>query len=494
LELELEDNHFDEKADVVIIGAGLAGIGMAAKLSQACPDMKFLLLEQRDRAGGTWDLFRYPGVRSDSDMQTLGYSFKPWTEEEAIADGDAIQRYIAEAADEYGIFGNIRFGHRVTEARWQSALDCWIVLAEQTGRHVKLRFKAQFIVMCSGYYDYGEGHKPDLPGASQFCGPIIHPQQWPDDFDPADKKIVVIGSGATAVTLVPSLAKHAQLVTMLQRSPGYSASRPRVDQFNNQLRRLVGDAKAYRFVRWRNIKVQRLVYWLSTKFPKWLGNRFVRSALREMPNLNLSDDDIYPSYPPCVQRLCLTPDGEMFEAVKNGSAEIVTGQVETLTHDGIALRSGRFIPCDCIVTATGLKLALFGKVSFFIDGNPIAFPDHIYYKGAMLNEIPNFICMFGYVNISWTLRTEMIATYACRLFEFMHHNKYVVATPTITKELGETDYIIDEKIFSPGYYRRSKEIFPKNSKKHPWRILQNFNLEKKIFNIDPIRDSNMIFR
>lgn len=490
----MEDNHFDEGADVVIIGAGLAGIGMAVKLSQACPDMKFLLLEQRDRVGGTWDLFRYPGVRSDSDMQTLGYSFKPWTEEEVIADGDTIQRYIAEAADEYAVSENIRFGLRVKEAYWQSALDCWMILADRPGEQGELRFKSQFIVMCSGYYDYREGHKPDLPGASQFSGRIIHPQQWPDDFDPSDKNITVIGSGATAVTLVPALAKHAQKVTMIQRSPGYIASRPRVDRFNIRLRRLIGDAVAYRFIRWRNIKGQRLVYWLSKKFPQWLGSRFVRSALREMPNLNLSHEDIYPTYAPCEQRLCVTPDGEFFEAVRNGSVEIITGQVETLNQDGITLCSGRFIPSDCIITATGLKLALFGDISFFIDGEPVHFPNHIYYKGTMLNDIPNFISMFGYVNISWTLRTEMISTYACRLFQFMRQNSYAVAVPKITTSIDRTDFIIDENIFSPGYYKRSKEIFPKNTNVHPWRILQNFPAEEKIFTCDPIECDGIFFK
>jgi monooxygenase len=485
-------NDCDEETDVLIIGAGLAGIGMAVALAQNCPDRKFLILEQRGRVGGTWDLFKYPGVRSDSDMQTLGFSFKPWMHDAAIAEGEDIQRYIADATKEFGISRYIRFEHRVRTANWDGETNSWSIKTAHSGGETERIYKARFLVMCTGYYDYDEGYKPEFPGSDTFEGPVIHPQHWPQDFDPTGRRIAVIGSGATAVTLVPALAKVAAQVIMVQRSPGYIASRPRIDPLNGWARRLFGDRRAYSLIRWHNLNVQRLVYWLSIKFPDWLGNRFLDAALRQMPNLVQRREELRPNYAPCEQRLCVTPDGEFFRTIRDGSTEILTDVVREFRKDGLLLESGRFVECDTVVTATGLRLRPFGGVAIIVNRSPVNIAEKVYYKGAMLSDVPNLVSLFGYVNISWTLRTELIASYVCRLLNFMSEHEYKAAQPNLTEPAISLGPMFDESKFSPGYYLRTKDLFPRNSMQHPWRISQDISVEQRVYLRDPIDDGHIM--
>jgi monooxygenase len=477
--------------DVLIVGAGLSGIGAAAHLTMQCPNKRYVILEQRHDMGGTWDLFRYPGIRSDSDMHTLGYRFKPWLHEKAIADGPAIWDYMQETSVEYGIRDNIRFRQRVISADWDRATARWTVIARHEDGGSEQQFTANFLFMCAGYYDYDRGYRPEFPGEGEFGGQIIHPQHWPENLDYAGKNVVVIGSGATAVTIVPVMAQSAAKVTMLQRTPTWMASRPARDKFANTLRRILPSKWAYSITRFKNINWQRLVYHRARKAPDKVGQTLLDMARKQLPDSIDIKRHLTPPYGPWEQRLCLVPDNDMFKALSDGSAEIVTDHIERFTSKGILLKSGTELDADIIVTATGLNLVTMGKTALSIDGKPVKMSDHFNYKGVMFSDIPNMASVFGYINASWTLKTDIVCDYVCRLLKEMDRKGATIATPA----LGETDmprlpFVSD---FSSGYFARSLDQLPANGDRHPWRVLQDYAAEKKILTREAVDDGVLVF-
>jgi monooxygenase len=473
METVMAPEHFD----VLIVGAGLSGIGAAYHLQAKCPAKSYVIIEGRDCIGGTWDLFRYPGIRSDSDMFTLGYSFKPWTEPKAIADGPRILNYVRETAADNGIDSKIRFHHQVKRASWSSQDARWTVEAERgpAGDGVEtVGFTCNFLFMCSGYYTYENGYSPEFPGAEDFAGRIVHPQKWTDDIDYAGKRVVVIGSGATAVTLVPELAKQAAHVTMLQRSPTYVVSRPVQDPVANKLRARLPSKLAYHIIRWRNVLWGMYFFQLSRRKParvKQLILGGVRGALG--PEYDIATH-FTPRYNPWDQRLCLVPDGDLFGAIKGGRASVVTNGIDTFTAKGIRLKDGSELDADIIVTATGLNLQVLGGVEVSVDGRAVDFARALNYKGMMYSDVPNMAAAFGYTNASWTLKCDLTCEYVCRLINYMDRHGYRQcmphnADPTIT-ELPSLD-------FSSGYVQRSVAKMPKQGSKRPWRLYQNYALD-----------------
>lgn len=487
----MAQDHIIANVDILIVGAGLSGIGAAAHLTMQCPDKSYAIVEQRADIGGTWDLFRYPGIRSDSDMHTLGYRFKPWLHEKTIADGPAIWQYVDETAQEYGIKDHIYFGHRVLAADWSSSDARWTVRARRAADGKEVQFCANFLFMCAGYYNYEAGYCPDFPGQEDFQGEVIHPQHWPEDFDHAGKKVVVIGSGATAVTIVPVMAQTAAKVTMLQRSPTWMVSRPAIDPFSRFMRKILPEKWAYAITRRRNINLQRLTYWRARSAPDKLGKTLLDQARKAMPDYANFDTDFVPNYGPWEQRLCLIPDADMFDAVNAGTAEIVTDHIGHWTGTGIQLKSGNHIDADVIVTATGLNLVLLGQTQLSLDGVPVDLPSHVSYKGVMFNDIPNLASVFGYVNASWTLKTDIAADYVCRLLKAMDQKGAAIANPALTDpNMPRLPFVED---FSSGYFARSLDKLPKNGDRHPWRCLQDYAAEKKILTKDPVDDGVMVF-
>jgi monooxygenase len=480
----------ESDVDVLIVGAGLSGIGAAAHLTMQCPGKSYTIIEQRADMGGTWDLFRYPGIRSDSDMHTLGYRFKPWLHEKTIADGPAIWDYVQETADEYDIKPHIRFKHRVLSADWSSETARWTITAHREEDGAEVKFTANFLFMCAGYYDYDQGYRPDFPGEESFAGQIIHPQHWPDDLDYAGKKVVVIGSGATAVTIVPVMARLASKITMLQRTPTWMVSRPAIDWFANNLRKILPVKMAYNITRWRNIFWQRFTYNYARKKPKKMGDKLLKMAKKELPAA-IVEKHFTPPYGPWEQRMCLIPDSDMYNAVNNGSAEVVTDHIEHFTANGIKLKSGLELEADIIVTATGLNLVTLGKTAISVDGKATKLSNHFNYKGVMFSDIPNLASVFGYVNASWTLKTDIVADYVCRLLNVMDQKGVKIANP----KLGDTNipklpFVSD---FSSGYFARAFDNLPMNSDHHPWRVLQDYKAEKKILTVDPVDDGTLVF-
>ena len=453
--------------DVVIVGAGLSGIGAAWHLQDRCPGKTYAILEMREASGGTWDLFRYPGVRSDSDMQTLGYRFRPWTGAKAIAGGPAILRYVRETAADAGIDAHIRYGHRVVRAEWSTPEARWTVHVE--GREP---LTCRFLLMCSGYYRYDAGYTPDFEGA--FDGPVVHPQFWPDDLDHAGKRIVVIGSGATAVTLVPALARTgAAHVTMVQRSPSYVLSLPDEDAIADALRRRIGDRAAYAIVRWKNVTLATLLYQASQRAPGPMRRLFRAGAIRHLPAGYAVDTHFNPRYGPWDQRLCLVPNGDLFETLSDGTAEIVTAEIERFTPGGIRLGSGEELGADVIVTATGLNLLAFGGVAFAVDGEEIELPRTMAYKAMMLSGLPNLVYTLGYTNISWTLKADLVAEYACRLINHMDARGYRRAVPVRDTSVAERPFLD----FEPGYVLRSLHELPKQGARAPWRLSMSYMVD-----------------
>jgi monooxygenase len=459
-----------DHVDVLIVGAGLSGIGAAYYLETRLPGKSYAILEGRDAIGGTWDLFRYPGIRSDSDLHTLGYAFKPWTDEKAIADGPAILGYIRETARENGIEDKIRFGHRVVRAEWSSDDARWTVDAVRTdGEAVALT--CDFLFAAGGYYSYDEGFTPDFEGTDRFEGQLVHPQHWPEDLDYAGKRVLVIGSGATAMTIVPAIADEAAHVTMLQRSPTYVVSVPARDPIANALRRVLPHRLAYAIARHKNVALQAVVYKLSRRRPG-LVRRLIRAATkRQLPKGYDVDTHFNPHYDPWDQRLCVVPDGDLFESISSGRASIVTDRIATFTERGVELASGTEIEADVVVTATGLRLVAFGGIDYVVDGKPVDLAETFAYRGAMLSGVPNFAFAVGYINASWTLKVDLVCDWLCRLLAHMDANGYAQAVPVNDDPDLPRRPLLD---FSAGYVQRTLDSFPKQGPVAPWRMSMSY--------------------
>ncbi len=459
-----------EHFDVLIVGAGLSGIGAAVHLQKGAPDKRFAIIEGRDNLGGTWDLFRYPGIRSDSDMYTLGYGFKPWTKERAIASGDSILDYLWETVSEHDLKRHITFGHQVRRAEWSSETARWTIQVDHLGE--TLTITAGFLFMCSGYYNYRNGFCPEFPGRNRFAGPVIHPQQWPADLDYANKKVVVIGSGATAITLIPNLARTAEKVTMLQRSPSYVAIDRAIDEKALRLRKIFGDRLGYRIIRRRNTKRQQQSFKLAQTRPEEFKASLFK-AIRDLVGQDYLDKHFTPAYQPWDQRVCLIPDGDFFQAIKFGKADVATGRIRSFTENGIELESGEEIPADIIVTATGLELVSLGEVDFVVDGEPVDFSERWTYKGLAYSGIPNLASTFGYVNTSWTVRAELVAKYIARLLNHMDKVGATSVTPNLRPEDRTMPRDAFVEGFTSGYFQRANGVLPRQGDRAPWINPQN---------------------
>ena len=473
----------DSPLDVIIVGAGISGIGMAAHMQALCPDRRYVVLDRRERIGGTWDLFRYPGVRSDSDMHTLGFVFEPWRHEKSIADAPAILEYLDRIADERGIRPHIRFGAHVLAADWDSGAGLWRVdIDTPQGRS---RLNTRFLFLGSGYYDYDDPYEAAIPGKQDFAGRLVHPQFWPADLDYAGKRVVVIGSGATAVTVVPAMARTAAHVTMLQRTPTWMASRPARDGIANFLRRVLPEKLAYRLTRFKNIHMQSLVFRRARTQPAKVRAYLTKQAQTQLGK-HYQAADFTPPYDPWDQRLCLIPDGDLFAAIRTGRAQVITGQIEWIDATGVQLQSGQHLDADVIVTATGLTMTMAGKIAVSLDGVPVDWSQHYYYKACMFSNVPNLAAVFGYLNASWTLRADIIADYVCRLFNLMAARGAAVATPVLAADHGLVDD--DPFDFSSGYISRARHLLPRSASDMRWRLNQDYVRDRAWMKSDPIED------
>jgi cation diffusion facilitator CzcD-associated flavoprotein CzcO len=480
----MSTNEAIEYADVLIVGAGLSGVGAACQLRQDRPEKSVVVLEARDSIGGTWDLFRYPGIRSDSDMFTLGYRFRPWTEPKSIADGPSILRYIHDTARAFDVQRLIRVNHRVTTASWSSAEARWTVDVARTDTGETVTMQCAFLYVCSGYYRYDEGFSPTFPGVERFAGPVIHPQHWPEALDYRDKRVVVIGSGATAVTLVPTLAEDAAHVTMLQRSPTYVASRPGRDPLADQLRARLPQKLAYAIVRWKNTLQSMAIFQLSRRRPEYVKSMLRKAAVAQLPDGYEVDTHFAPSYNPWDQRMCLVPDGDLFTAIREGRASVVTDHVEEFTETGIKLASGAELPADIVISATGLNMLAIGGMELVVDGRSVDLSKTVSYKGMMLSDIPNFAWTIGYTNASWTLKADLVAQYVCRLLAHMDRHGYAAVTPDASRVSAHHAFLD----LTSGYVRRSMELMPKQGDRLPWRLHQNYVRDVALLRRGPIDD------
>ena len=482
-----------EHFDVVVVGAGLSGVGAGVHLHERCPTKSYVILEGRPAMGGTWDLFRYPGIRSDSDMHTLGYSFKPWREAKSIADGPSILKYVRETAEEYGVDDHIRYDHTVNSAAWSSETATWTVESRFGDGGETVTMTCNFLFMCSGYYSYRAGHTPDFPGLADFGGRIVHPQQWPEDLDYTGKTVVVIGSGATAMTLIPAMADKAAHVTMLQRSPTYVVSRPDHDAVANTLRKYLPESVAYGITRWKNTTLQGLMYRRTRTHPEKIKAMIVAGVRKELgPDYDV-ETHFTPSYNPWDQRLCLVPNSDLFTAIRSEKASVVTDHIDALTATGIRLKSGRELAADIVVTATGLTLAVMGEVDFTVDGAPVDFGETWTYKGMMFSGVPNLVSTFGYINASWTLRADLTCEYVCRLLNHMDKVAAAEALPTLRSGEGDMPsrpWISD---FSAGYMRREMHRFPKQGDRAPWINPQDYARDKVMIRKGAIDDGALMF-
>ena len=479
-----------EHLDILIIGAGLSGIDAAYRLQTALPGKTYAILEARDSIGGTWDLFRYPGVRSDSDMHTLGFPFRPWDADQSIVGGADICNYIRDTATEFGIDRKIRLGHKVVRASWSTPEALWTVEArvKADGRIVQL--SCNFLYMCSGYYDYDKGFSPEFPGMKQFAGQILHPQEWPEKLDYAGKQIVVIGSGATAVTLVPALAKEAAHVTMLQRSPTYVATRPAKDAIALWLYRHLPRSVAARLIKWKNVAYGIVTYNFARSRPEKFKGLIIEGVRRQLSDGYDVAQHFTPSYNPWDQRLCLVPDGDLFASIRSGQVSIVTDTIETFVESGIRLKSGKTLPADIVVSATGLVVKLMGGAEILVDGVTVKFNEKMLYKGAMFSGVPNLAIAFGYTNASWTLRCDLTARYVSRLIKYMDRKGWSIALPYLSDPSMASEPLLN---FSSGYVRRADGVLPRQGQKAPWRVKQNYAKDVADFTFGSISDGTLKF-
>jgi monooxygenase len=479
-----------EHLDVLVVGAGLSGIGAGHYLQTKCPWASYAIFEARDAIGGTWDLFRYPGIRSDSDMFTLGYSFRPWDGEKSIADGASILQYIKDTAAESGVDTHIRFNHRIVRADWSTEDARWHITAERTDTNEKVQLTCGFVFSCSGYYRYDHGYLPDFEGMDRFRGQIIHPQAWPEDLDYSGKRVVVIGSGATAITLIPSMAATAAHVTMLQRSPTYITSLPDKNPITKLLRRLLGEHRGGRAIRWFNAITTQGFYQLSKKRPNVVKRMLRKGLERQLPKGYDIDTHFTPSYNPWDQRMCVVPNGDLFKSIRDGKASVVTDHVDTFTETGIKLQSGAELDADIVVTATGLELLFIGGIEMTVEGDKVDLPSKLTYKGMMLEDVPNFALAVGYTNASWTLKCDLTCDYVTRLLNHMRATGMQQCTPvnrdasvTAAPLLGLTS----------GYIQRASHKFPKQGSKFPWQVHQSYLRDYRALKMTGIEDGAMVF-
>jgi monooxygenase len=479
-----------EHVDVLVVGGGLSGVGAGCHLQMNCPDKTFAILEARDAIGGTWDLFRYPGIRSDSDMFTLGYNFYPWTQAKSIADGPAIRGYINETADEFGVRDAVRLNHRAVRAEWSSEDARWTLDVERSDTGESFQMTCNFLYACTGYYRYDEGYTPEFTGTGRFEGEIIHPQHWPEDFDYSGKRVVVIGSGATAVTLVPAMADRAAHVTMLQRSPSYVVSLPGRDPLARLLRKVLPTRLVYPVVRWKNVLVAMAFFHLSRRRPRFVKGLIRKGVERRLPEGFDVKTHFTPPYNPWDQRVCLVPDDDLFQVLSDGRASIVTDRIETFTQTGLKLESGKELEADAIITATGLNLLAIGGIELTVDGERIDLANTVGYKGMMLSGVPNLAIALGYTNASWTLKCDLCSHYVCRLINYMDEHGYARATPLEPDPSLPREPFID---FNSGYVVRSIHKFPKQGPRAPWRLYQNYPRDIGLLKRGPLADEGIRF-
>jgi monooxygenase len=481
--------------DVLIVGAGLSGIGAACRLETEAPGTSYAIIEARGASGGTWDLFRYPGVRSDSDMHTLGYPFRPWRQPEAIASGADILRYLRETAAVYGVDGQISYHRRVTQAHWSTPEARWTVQTEDTGTEdtgtgARAEWTCGLLYLCAGYYSYDQGYTPDWPGQADFAGRIVHPQAWPEDLDVAGQRVIVIGSGATAVTLVPALTQGGAQVTMVQRSPSYLLSLPSRDPLAELLHRVLPARRAHDAVRWKNARVGTLLYNLCQAHPARARAVLRRGVRRRLPAGYDVDTHFSPAYGPWDQRLCLVPDDDFFRAISAGRAAVVTDHIDRFTRDGIALRSGAELGADLIVTATGLNVRALGGIELTVDGEPVRVPERVAYQAMMLDGVPNMVFAIGYTNASWTLKVDLVAEWVIRLLRYMSSRGYATVTPRLPADGLRTSSIIE---MTSGYFARARASLPLQGDRAPWRLRQHYFRDAAAFR-EPIRENELEFR
>lgn len=478
-----------EHLDVLIVGAGLSGIGAAWHLQNQCPGKSYAILEGRNAIGGTWDLFRYPGMRSDSDMYTLGYNFKPWTNPKAIADGPSIREYIRETAVENGIDKKIRFGIKVLKSSWSTEDAIWTVEAKRVDTGEKVKFTCNFLLMCTGYYKYEAGYTPHFEGRERFKGQVIHPQFWPENLDYSGKRVVVIGSGATAVTVVPAMTDKAAHVTMLQRSPTYMVSLPEQDVLANSLRRFLPERAVYHAIRAKNVALTLGFFNLAQSRPKPI-RRLLLAHMRRQLGEGYDMKHFTPSYNPWEERLCAVPDGDMFKVIRNGKASVVTDHIESFTEKGIKLKSGQELEADIIVTATGLDLVMMGSMELIVDGEPIDISKKMYYKGLMFQDVPNLAMVFGYTNASWTLKADISSEYVCRLLRHMDAVGMRQCTPVNHDQSVKAESFIN---MHSGYIQRVLDKMPRQGDKAPWRLYMNYALDLVALRYRGVEDNAMQF-
>ena len=479
-----------DSVDVLIVGAGVSGIGAAYYLQRDHPGRSYAIVEARGASGGTWDLFRYPGVRSDSDLHTFGYEFRPWRSEVAIADSGSILAYLRETAAEYGIDRKIRYHTKVTSAFWSSADARWTVTTQNAETGERGTLTCAWLLCAAGYYRYDQGFTPEFAGRERFGGPVVHPQQWPQDLDYAGKRVVVIGSGATAVTLIPAMAPDAAHVTMLQRTPSYVLPVPARDKLNARLTALLGGKRAYAITRRVNIARQVAIWRACQKYPD-AARKVIRGInARQLPEGYPVDEHFNPPYGPWDQRMCIVPDGDLFRVIRDGKASVVTGHIDTFTETGVLLKDGRELPADIIVTATGLNVQALGGMTLTVDGEPVRVPDKFVYKGMMLSGVPNFVFVFGYTNASWTLKVGLLCEHFCRLLAHMDARGYAVAWPTAAESGMPARPFTD---FASGYIRRAIDQLPRQGSRAPWRISPTYSADVRLLRRQPVDDPELRF-